>query len=265
MVLPVVYLYGKTVFSVKFNNKNDLRRLTDLPIAGEICHSSTSGYVVLRENSVSPAAEMFRLLRSNLQFMLPGGGKSILLVTSSEPGEGKSFVSLNLAYSIALMRKRTVLIDLDLRNPKIADYLGLSVTTGLTNYLVSNKEGGENDLIHHVAQEGFLDVITAGPVPPNPSELLLSEKLDSLMARLREKYDYVIVDTAPVERVSDTFSLTRFVDATLYVCRADYTHKNSVFNVEDFVAEGSLKNVMFVLNDTEIKKTYGYSVKHTRG
>ena len=171
---------------------------------------------------------MFRLLRSNLQFMLPGGGKGILLVTSSEPGEGKSFVSLNLAYSIALMRKRTVLIDLDLRNPKIADYLGLSVTTGLTNYLVSNKEGGENDLIHHVAQEGFLDVITAGPVPPNPSELLLSEKLDSLMARLREKYDYVIVDTAPVERVSDTFSLTRFVDATLYVCRADYTHKNSV-------------------------------------
>lgn len=85
--------------------------------------------------------------------------------------------------------------------------------------MVSNKEGGENDLIHHVAQEGFLDVITAGPVPPNPSELLLSEKLDSLMARLREKYDYVIVDTAPVERVSDTFSLTRFVDATLYVCR----------------------------------------------
>ena len=85
------------------------------------------------------------------------------------------------------------------------------------------------------------------------------------MARLREKYDYVIVDTAPVERVSDTFSLTRFVDATLYVCRADYTHKNSVFNVEDFVAEGSLKNVMFVLDNTEIKKTYGYSVKHTRG
>ena len=193
LVLPVVYLYGKTVFSVKFNNKNDLRRLTDLPIAGEICHSSTSGYVVLRENSVSPAAEMFRLLRSNLQFMLPGGGKGILLVTSSEPGEGKSFVSLNLAYSIALMRKRTVLIDLDLRNPKIADYLGLSVTTGLTNYLVSNKEGGENDLIHHVAQEGFLDVITAGPVPPNPSELLLSEKLDSLMARLREKRDIIIL------------------------------------------------------------------------
>ena len=159
--------FGKTVFSVKFNNKNDLRRLTDLPIAGEICHSSTSGYVVLRENSVSPAAEMFRLLRSNLQFMLPGGGKGILLVTSSEPGEGKSFVSLNLAYSIALMRKRTVLIDLDLRNPKIADYLGLSVTTGLTNYLVSNKEGGENDLIHHVAQEGFLDVITAGRILPS--------------------------------------------------------------------------------------------------
>ena len=88
---------------------------------------------------------------------------------------------------------------------------------------------------------------------------------DELKKLCEEKYDYVIVDTAPVERVSDTFSLTRFVDATLYVCRADYTHKNSVFNVEDFVAEGSLKNVMFVLNDTEIKKTYGYSVKHTRG
>ena len=111
----------------------------------------------------------------------------------------------------------------------------------------------------------MLDTVVAGPVPPNPSELLLSEKLDRLMASLRKQYDYIIVDTAPVERVSDTFSLTRLADATLYVCRANYTQKSCVFNVDDFVAEGSLKNVILVLNDTEEKNTYGYSEKQARG
>lgn len=262
LVLPVVYLYGKTIFTVKFASRNDLRRLTNLPIAGEIGHNSGSDYLVMKGNNASPVAEMFRLLRSNLQFILPGGDKRVLLVTSSEPGEGKSFVSLNLAYSIAMTGKRTVLLDLDLRSPQIANYLGLPAHTGVTNYLI-DKNGADAASLMQSQSESF-DVITAGPVPPNPSELLLSAKLDFLVSELREKYDYVIIDTAPVELVSDTFSLTRFADATLYVCRANYTTKNSVFNAMDYAAEGSLKNVIFVLNDTEIKHTYGYSEKHTR-
>ena len=193
---------------------------------------------------------------SALQFILPGSDTRVLLVTSSEPGEGKSFVSLNLAYAIAMTGKRTLLIDLDLRSPQIANYLGLSSQTGFTNYLISKNGMDESSLI--LSQTESLDVITSGPVPPNPSELLLSSRLDDLIAGLRAKYDCIIVDTAPVERVSDTFSLTRFADATLYVCRANYTPKNSVFNAMDYAAEGSLKNVIFVLNDTEIKHTYGY-------
>ena len=236
--------------------------MTNLPVAGEIGHNLSTDYVVMKGHSNSPVAEMFRLLRSNLQFILPGNEKRVLLVTSSEPGEGKSFVSLNLAYAIAMTGKRTVLVDLDLRSPQIANYLGLSSASGLINYLVAKNGADESSLIH--SQTESLDVITAGPVPPNPSELLLSSKLDRLMNDLRERYDYVIIDTAPVERVSDTFSLTRFADATLYVCRANHTPKNSVFNAMDFAAEGSLKNVIFVLNDTEVKHTYGYSEKHTR-
>lgn len=262
LVLPVVYLYGKSIFNVKFATRNDLRRLTNLPVAGEIGHNSSTDYLVMKGYSNSPVAEMFRLLRSNLQFILPGGDKRVLLVTSSEPGEGKSFVSLNLAYAIAMTGKRTVLVDLDLRSPQIANYLGLSSTSGLTNYLIAKNGADEGALIQSPVES--LDVITAGSVPPNPSELLLSPKLDSLMNDLRERYDYVIIDTAPVERVSDTFSLTRFADATLYVCRANCTPKNSVFNAMDFAAEGSLKNVIFVLNDTEVKHTYGYSEKQTR-
>lgn len=263
LVLPVVYLYGKSIFNVRFATRNDLRRLTNLPVAGEIGHNSSSEYLVMKGHGNSPVAEMFRLLRSNLQFILPGGDKRVLLVTSSEPGEGKSFVSLNLAYAIAMTGKRTVLIDLDLRSPQIANYLGLSSTSGLTSYLIAKNGMDESSLIQSPVES--LDVITAGPVPPNPSELLLSPQLDNLMNDLRKRYDYVIIDTAPVERVSDTFSLTRFADATLYVCRANYTPKNSVFNAMDFAAEGSLKNVIFVLNDTEVTHTYGYSEeKHTR-
>lgn len=262
LVLPVIYLYGKTIFTVKFASRNDLRRLTNLPVAGEIGHNSSSDYLVMKEAGSSPVAEMFRLLRSNLQFILPQGDKRVLLVTSSEPGEGKSFVSLNLAYSIAMTGKRTALIDLDLRSPQIANYLGLSTHAGLTNYLIAKNGDDAAALIQ--PQTESLDVIAAGPVPPNPSELLLSAKLDSLMSDLREKYDYIIIDTAPVDLVSDTFSLTRFADATLYVCRANYTAKNSVFNATDYAAEGSLKNVIFVLNDTEIKHIYGYAEKHMR-
>lgn len=264
LVLPVVYLYGKTIFTVKFATKEDLRRLTLLPIAGEIGHSTADGPVVVKDGSSSPVAEMFRLLRSNLQFILRDKAKQVLLVTSAAPGEGKSFVSLNLAYTLALTGKRTLLIDLDLRSPEIANYLGLKSSTGLSSYLVSKSDTDEAVLIQK--QTDSLDVITAGPVPPNPSELLLSARLDSLMDSLRTRYDVIIIDTAPVERVADTFSLTRFADATLYVCRANYTQKNSVFNAIDFAAEGSLKNLIFVLNDTEIKvHGYGYPAKHARG
>ncbi len=263
LVLPIGYLYGKTIFTDKFASRSDLRRLTTRPIAGEICHNSSGEMVVMKNGSSSPVAEMFRLLRSNLQFILPKGGKRVLMVTSSDSGEGKSFVSLNLAYSIAMTGKRTVLIELDLRNPQIADYLGISSQKGVTGFL-TDKAGrvDESMLIH--SQCETLDMIIAGAVPTNPSELLLSDRLDKLMDDLREKYDYVIIDTAPVERVADTFSLTRFADATLYVCRANHTPKNSVFNAIDFNDEGSLKNVIFVLNDTEEKNVYGYSARPTR-
>ncbi len=265
LVAPVVYLYGETLFATTFKDKNGLRQLTDLPIAGEICHSSLPGYVVLRDNSTEPVAEMFRLLRSNLQFMLPDRGKGVMMVTSPDPGDGKSFVALNLALSMAMMGRRTVLVDLNFRDPKIANYLGINASTGLTDYLLSKGEGVEAGLARRTSQSEYLDVVAVGAVPPNPSELLLAEKLDVLVSRLRQEYDYIILDTASVEQVADTFSLTRFADATLYVCRAGYTRKDKVFNVTDFVSDGSLKNVLFVLNDTDAASAYGYAMQPSKG
>ena len=152
LVLPIGYLYGKTIFTDKFASRSDLRRLTTRPIAGEICHNSSGEMVVMKNGSSSPVAEMFRLLRSNLQFILPKGGKRVLMVTSSDSGEGKSFVSLNLAYSIAMTGKRTVLIELDLRNPQIADYLGISSQKGVTGFLTDKAGRVDESMLIHGAE-----------------------------------------------------------------------------------------------------------------
>ena len=259
LLIPTMWLYVKNLMSNKFDSVESLARLTSLPIIGEICHSrrAKDNPIVVSETSTRSIAELFRLLRSNLQFMYPLKSSQlgqVAMVTSSCSGEGKTFVSMNVAESLALLDKKVVLVGMDIRLPMLAQNLGLPSSPGVTNYL----SGSVDDIDSLINHKGNCDVIVAGPVPPNPSELLLSKRIDQLIAELKQRYDFVIIDSAPIGLVSDTFSLGRFSDVTLYVSRANYTKKSFIKYLNSVVERGQLKNVAVVVNDTNPKLSHGY-------
>ncbi len=257
ILLPMVWLYLKSMFTNKFDSQEALARITPLPIAGEICHSrsAASSPLIVDNNSKRPVVELFRLLRSNLQFMLPAtAGCKVVLVTSSCSGEGKTFVSMNLAESLALTGKRVVLVGVDIRIPRLAENLNISPAPGVTNYL-----SGAVDTIGELVQRvKDLDVIVAGPVPPNPSELLISDRFNEFIETLKSQYDYIILDTAPIGLVSDTFNISKYSDTVLYVTRVNYTRKQFIKYLNGVVEKGQLKNIALVVNDTDIKQSNGY-------
>lgn len=259
LLIPAMWLYVKSLLNNKFDSIEALAKLTSLPIIGEICHSrrAKDDPIVVSETSTRPIAELFRLLRSNLQFMFPlkslENGQ-VAMVTSSCSGEGKTFVSMNVAESLALLDKKVVLVGMDIRLPMLAQNLGLPSSPGVTNYL----SGAVNDVNALIKHHGNCDVIVAGPVPPNPSELLLNNRIDQLIAELKQRYDFVIIDSAPIGLVSDSFSLGRFSDVTLYVSRANYTKKSFIKYLNSVVERGQLKNVAVVVNDTNPKLSHGY-------
>lgn len=258
VLIPALWLYLKNVASNKFDSVEALGRLTTLPILGEICHSRTAkeNPVVVSEKSVRPIAELFRLLRANLGFMFPATSLNgrVLTVTSSCSGEGKTFISINVAESLALMEKKIVLVGLDIRLPMLAQNLGLQSSPGVTNYL----SGAVESVDSLIQRKNNCDIIVAGPVPPNPSELLLSNRIDQLIEELKQRYDYVVIDSAPIGLVSDTMSLTKYTDVTLYVTRANYTKRTFIKYLNAVVARGQLRNVAVVVNDTNPKLSHGY-------
>ena len=258
LMIPALWLYVKPMLSDKFDSIEALKRLTALPILGEICHSRSANVnpVVVSEKSTRPIAELFRLLRSNLGFMLPATSTSgnVVTITSSCSGEGKTFVAMNVAESLALLGKKVVLIGMDIRLPMLAQNLGLPSAPGVTNYL-SDDTTTIDSLIQ---RSNNCDVIVAGPVPPNPSELLLSERVNVLIEDLKKQYDYVVIDSAPIGLVSDTFSLTKYTDVTLYVTRANYTKRGFIKYLNTIVSRGQLKIVAVVVNDTNPNLSHGY-------
>ena len=257
LLIPSLYLYIKYLFRTKFSSREELEQITRIPILGEVCVNYSKERVVVKEGDTSSIAELFRLMRTNLQFLLTGKNDKVILLTSSVSGEGKSFVSVNLSISLSLLKKRTIIIGLDIRNPQLAEYMNIRSRLGMTNYLAS-EDINIDDIIVPSNINPMLDVIVAGPIPPNPAELLLNQRLDNLFKELRERYDYIIVDSAPVGMVSDTFSLTRIADTTVYVCRANYTQRDHIRYCNSIVAEERLRNVSLVINATTAKQGYGY-------
>lgn len=256
MVVPVV-LYVRQLIRDRFESRRDVEREINVPVLGEVCTDRSGQMVVMTANSAGPAAEMFRLLRSNLLFVMKDPSDRVVMVTSGASGEGKSFIAINLAATMAQMGKRVLLIGMDIRRPRLADYLHLQSSPGLTQFLVS--PGMELDrIIQPVADVPGMDVIVAGPVPPNPSELLLSQKVDDLFAHLRAIYDYIVIDSAPVGMVSDTYALNRIADATIFVCRANFTRINDLRAVDEIDEQKRLKKLTVVVNGTEPAQTYGY-------
>ena len=231
---------------------------TTIPYLGDIPTSDANTQIIKSESRTS-SAEALRIIRTNLEFMLskvPENQAKTLFLTSTFSKEGKTFVSVNLAATFALSGKKVLLIGMDIRNPKLDDYISLP-DQGLTNYL-SNKDISLEDLI--IKQKGYEDfyILPAGIIPPNPAELLLSQKVDTLFKTIKAQYDYIIVDTAPVSLVTDTLLIAKHADCFLFVIRANFLEKRMLNIANDLYMEKKLPNMCLLLNDTDSTKGYGY-------
>lgn len=256
-MLPILLLYLKNLFTTKFSTQDELQELTKSPVLGEICHNRHKESLVVKPGKTSSIVELFRLLRNNVQFLMTKKDDKVVLVTSSISGEGKSFISANLASSFALLGKKVALVGMDIRSPQLAKMLSIKDTPGVTNYL-SNSDIEINEIVQQVADVENLNVIVAGPIPPNPSELLLGERTTKLFEDLRKDFDIIIIDSAPIAMVSDTFSLAKFGDTTLFVTRANHTKRNLVKYFNDVVARKQFSNAAIVLNDSNPRLSAGY-------
>lgn len=263
--LFLVTLFG--FFETKIQSEDNIKDLTNIPILGRIAFTKKGEGLVVKKGSRSAVAEMFRLLRTNLNFLNVNKETQILAVTSSISGEGKSFVGLNLAMTIALSNKKVILLGLDLRKPKMHKYLGVENGKGLTNYLIRQSELEE--VISVSKENPNLSYITSGPIPPNPSELILSDRMDELITQLKEQYDYVIIDTPPIGLVSDALLLRKYVSNILLVVRQKYTKKAMVRDLNDLYKNGELKSAGLVFNGVKMGRSYygygGYKYGYGQG
>ena len=263
--MPFAGIFVANLLNTKVQSQQDVTAVINAPIIGEIAHN-TEKTVVVMQDSRSPIAEMFRLVRANLNFVTMGKYNIVLLVTSGRSGEGKTFFSINLAASLAITGKRVVLLDLDLRNPGIAKKLALTEGQGITNYLVSDTVS-INDIIQKSIEVPELSVITAGPLPPNPAELMMSPKFAGLIQELKENFDYIIVDTPPVGQVADAFTINSLIDYTIYLVRYSYTYKAWLAIARNIVRDKTLGQLMLVLNDAKDANggNYGYGYGYGYG
>lgn len=257
LLLPIAILYFRALLMTKFSTQEELQSLTKSPVLGEICHNRHHDSLVVKPGKTSSIVELFRLLRNNVQFLMTKKEDKVVLITSSISGEGKSFISTNLASSFALMGKKVALVGMDIRSPQLAKMLSLKDVPGVTNYL-SNPDITISDMSQKVDDVENLNVIVAGPIPPNPSELLLGERTPQLFEELRKEFDIIIIDSAPIAMVSDTFSLAKYGDATLFVTRAKHTKRNLIKYFNDVVARKQFNNAAVVLNDSNPKLSAGY-------
>ena len=256
LLLPLIFILIKEFLNNKIDTVEEVENTHKIPILGVIGTKTEKTNLVALENSNSALAEAYRALRSNVQFVLKRDAKShVMLMTSSIMGEGKTLTAINLASVYALSGKKTILVGVDLRKPKIAADFGLDNKIGLVHYLINQKKVEE--VIQKTEYEN-LDVLLSGPVPPNPSELLLSEMTSNMMEYLRENYDYIILDAPPIGAVSDAQELFQYADAILYLVRQGYTDKGLLKMIEAKYKRKEVTNVNYVLNDFTFSKRHGY-------
>lgn len=257
--LPVGIIFLISLTKLKIEGRGDIEKLTRLPIVGDVpLTTDKTGSIAVFENQNTLMSETFRNIRTNLQFMLEKEQK-VILVTSTISGEGKSFISANLAISLSLLGKKVVIVGLDIRKPGLNKVFNISrKEQGITQYL-SNPENNLMDFVQPSDISKSLYILPGGTVPPNPTELLARDGLEKAVAILRKEFDYVILDTAPVGMVTDTLLIGRVADLSVYVCRADYTRKAEFTLVNELASANKLPNLCTVINGLDLqKKKYGY-------
>ncbi len=269
--IPSLVLYLIHLMRFRIEGHEDVESLTRLPIVADVPMASdsvkTSAGIVVQANKNNQIDEIFRSMRTNIQFMMRERDQ-VILFTSSTSGEGKTFLAANLAMSFALLGKKVVLCGLDIRKPALGRLFGLKDRSGGISLLLAKNEVTESDLstaLRSSEVDANLDLMLAGPTPPNPAELLARENMHQVIELLKQKYDYIILDTAPVGLVTDTLQLARYADVSCYVCRADYTPKANIGMLNTLVEEEKLKNVCVILNGIDMsKKKYGYDYGYGR-
>jgi capsular exopolysaccharide synthesis family protein len=257
ILIPLIFVFAVFFINDSVQNAEDISRMTKMPLIGVIGVNKQSSNLAVYDKPKSALSESFRAIRSSLQFLYKQqnlDGAKTLMITSSVSGEGKTFCSINIATVFALSEKKTVVIGLDLRKPKLAAEFNLTSEVGVVNYLIKQKTIDE--IINHTSIP-YLDVILSGPIPPNPAEMILSEGMKDLIEELKKKYDYIILDTPPVGLVSDALELAQYCDVTLYIVRQNVTKKDMITLLNNRVKRGELNNTSIILNGLENKAKYG--------
>lgn len=262
LAIPAGILFLIEFFKYKIEGHEDVVKLTqipviaDIPVASDAAKKEGKADIVVHQNVNNLMEEIFRSLRTNIQFMLKSGEK-VMMFTSSTSGEGKTFVASNIGISLALLGKKVIMVGLDIRKPRLAELFQIdNHHNGITNLIIRDHNSWE-DIQNQILSSGVnskLDLLMAGPVPPNPGELVTRASLDDIINQLKQHYDYVILDTAPVGLVNDSLHLGRLADLCIYVCRADYTQKASFGMINGLKAENKLPNMCLVLNGVDLSK-----------
>ncbi|MCX2762068.1 GumC family protein [Aquimarina muelleri] len=259
-LIPIMILFFKDLLDVKIKDKKEIQKKLDIPIVAEIPNTNTKGNFIIAKDDRSIVAEAFRIFESNLKFLLSESNNQTktILVTSSITGEGKSFISANLSIILADPDKKVALLGLDLRSPKILEYLNLESAKGITNY-VSDKNLNLEDIIINLDNIPNLDIINSGIIPPNPIDILKSKRLQELFVKLKSQYDYIIIDTPPINLVADPLLLADYVDLCIYVVRLGYSDRELLSVPENLYKNKRFSNISILLNDVNInsKKYYG--------
>lgn len=265
VLIPFVVIYIKNLLDTKVKTRFDITDNTSIPFLGDIPTSESSSEL-MELSSRSSAAEAIRIVRTNLDFILSNKGENeckTIFMTSTISGEGKTFVSANLAATFSLSGKKVLLLGLDLRNPKLYEYIKVN-PLGITNYVTTGNKSIEDYIIPVEGYSNF-DVLSSGSIPPNPTEILMNKRIKDLFESLKLKYDYIIVDTAPVSLVTDTLLISKYADATIYVVRANKIDKQMLRIPNELYKEKKLNNLTIVLNDSDVTKGYGYGYGYGYG
>ena len=265
LVIPAVLIYIIEMFNTMIRSRMDVEKYSDIPVLTELAHSKTEGALIDLSANASTNSELFRLLRTKLQFTLDQPSDKVVLITSTMSGEGKTFVCVNLSAMLSMADKKVLLIGLDLRRPQLAKIFNISESNGVSLYL-SGQDNDYKSMIHESEDYPGLFILPAGVIPPNPSELIMKKRFDTMINDFRNEYDYIIIDSAPAGAVSDTFLIDRVADLTIYICRAGYTDRRYLEFANRAHQEKSLKRMFFVINDVDVEAhRYSYSRKYGYG
>jgi len=263
LLLPIVIMLLFDFFDNRIADRKEVEIGTRAPMLGELSYNKLQINAIINPQSRNVLAEQFRLIRTNLQYFIHDDKVKLILVTSFMSGEGKSFVSLNLTGSLITGKKKVLLIEMDLRKPKLAKYLNINPPYGLTDYIVSDTPFEK--IITSIPGLSNADVITSGPIPPNPTELIMNDKITNLFAYARERYDYIIVDSSPVGLVADAFILGDKVDITLFILRHKYSYKTTIKFVEKLYTEKKFNRLGIIVNGIVASPGLGYGYGYGYG